>query len=337
MRIALKTILFFILISCCNLRLLYAEMTNIKIATIKVSNNSTLKISDFSNLRKTLILNDIAVIEAEDPSFYGKLQRLQKISLGQIPELGSEKLFKGEDILLAINNAGFSTDEINYLIPRTISIKITGRILTKEDFKSEANKAIQNYATSIQDREITFKDLQIAAMQLMVDENATLEVIQMNKLDNGRFQMNFAVKPTGQIKDIFSGIAMIDEWADLPVAKHDINLNSTITQSDIFVTRTNITNQTNLAKKAEEVIGKKTKIDIAIGKPFKKNTLWTPPIISKGRRVTISYKNGSLFATATGIAVEDGFKGEPILVKNEESQKVIKGKVQNEFIVQVND
>ena len=68
---------------------------------------------------------------------------------------------------------------------------------------------------------------------------------------------------------------------------------------------------------------------------FSKNSLEIVPDIEVGGSVTLVYKNGSLEATSTGIAMEAGIIGKEIRVRNESSKKVVRGKIIEAGQVQV--
>ena len=60
-----------------------------------------------------------------------------------------------------------------------------------------------------------------------------------------------------------------------------------------------------------------------------------PPLIATGARVFIAFKSGLLEATATGTAMENGFRGQEIRVKNDSSQKILSAVTEDAGMVRV--
>jgi flagella basal body P-ring formation protein FlgA len=60
-----------------------------------------------------------------------------------------------------------------------------------------------------------------------------------------------------------------------------------------------------------------------------------PPVVKSGSRVTLLFKRGQLEVTASGIALENGIVGSEIKVRNENSKRVVIGRVADEGLVVV--
>ncbi|MCB0340106.1 MAG: flagellar basal body P-ring formation protein FlgA, partial [Bdellovibrionales bacterium] len=81
--------------------------------------------------------------------------------------------------------------------------------------------------------------------------------------------------------------------------------------------------------------GFETNRNIGFGEVFRKPMLHIPPVITSGSKVTVFYKSAAMEATASGVAVEDGIEGSEIRVRNDNSNKVITGRVVGPGMVQV--
>lgn len=91
--------------------------------------------------------------------------------------------------------------------------------------------------------------------------------------------------------------------------------------------------------------GYKTNIESLVGKQLKRNArantvvydfqLQLPDIIKKGDLVTVSSRRGSLVVSSSGIAMNNGHKGEKIKVENQRSLRIIQGRVTGPGSVEV--
>ncbi len=74
---------------------------------------------------------------------------------------------------------------------------------------------------------------------------------------------------------------------------------------------------------AQDLIGLTPKRVMAAGSIIKVNDLQEPRVVSRGENVTILYQQGPLILTATGKAMQNGYKGEMIRVTNAQSSKTV--------------
>ena len=72
-----------------------------------------------------------------------------------------------------------------------------------------------------------------------------------------------------------------------------------------------------------EAIGKRVKSRIQAGGTIRKSSIDIPPLIQKGKRIKMIYQSSGLTATAGGEALEDGYKGLLIKVRNESSKRIV--------------
>ena len=87
------------------------------------------------------------------------------------------------------------------------------------------------------------------------------------------------------------------------------------------------------AVKREELIGKRMKKTVGIGRIISRKDVEEPPIILRGSSVTILAQMGGLTVRTTGKALEDGWLGERIKVRNEASKARLVAEVVDERTV----
>lgn len=88
-----------------------------------------------------------------------------------------------------------------------------------------------------------------------------------------------------------------------------------------------ITNDETAIRSEKEIIGKRANRYISEGKIITLNIIENMPIIKSGQQITIISRVNSVVISATGIAKEDGRKGEIISIENSASGAKLKGRV----------
>jgi flagella basal body P-ring formation protein FlgA len=83
----------------------------------------------------------------------------------------------------------------------------------------------------------------------------------------------------------------------------------------------------HLLQSEEEVIGYSSKRRIKKGELLKKSLLRKIYLIKIGKEINIFYKKGNLMLKLTGIALQNGIKGDNIYIRAKDSTKKIIGKI----------
>ena len=80
----------------------------------------------------------------------------------------------------------------------------------------------------------------------------------------------------------------------------------------------------------EDLVGRKLKQNVSLGFPIRSRHLQLDWVISKGDKIDIIQSIGTIFISASGVALENGQKGEKIRVMNLSSEKNLVAWVLNE-------
>lgn len=84
-----------------------------------------------------------------------------------------------------------------------------------------------------------------------------------------------------------------------------------------------------------EVIGRRTVRVLSVGRPVVISMIEEIPVIERGQKVTVRYRSGNLLLTTLGEAIEDGWAGGLVRVKNLASKKLITVMVADAGIVDI--
>jgi len=115
------------------------------------------------------------------------------------------------------------------------------------------------------------------------------------------------------------------EFADVVFAKRDILKGETITTEDIFIKKTE--KKAGYATDLKSVVGARAKTNIPSGKPLKITMIEPTYPVKKRSYVKVIYDRNGIKIEITGVALENGLKGQVIKVKNPSTGKVLSCRV----------
>ena len=112
------------------------------------------------------------------------------------------------------------------------------------------------------------------------------------------------------------------------IAKQDIARGDALAAANVELQRVELKHwpSTQIAQ-LDEAIGSKALRPIAAGTPVAASMIAMPPLVRRGRPVKLIYRVRCLQLTASGIARQDGARGEVISVENDVSRKRLTGTV----------
>jgi flagella basal body P-ring formation protein FlgA len=271
-------------------------------------------------------LKDIATFGRAEKEFVPLLEKLKELKLGDAPAPRSKTTLIGAAILQKIEEAGVEREVIGYSIPKTVNVARDGRVVTQE----EVLLAIKSEIAKNKSADIQLRGVEWGSPQVIPVGESQVAVEVLGTPVSGKFPIRVEISVDGKLSSRFLATAIADDWREIPVLSRAIDRGGIINPEDLHLVRMNLASQpADVAGKIEEVFGKRAKSRLNAGEVVRKSFIDIPPVVPKGKRVTVIYDKGLLRATATGIALEDGYESSRIAIRNESSKKTIMGKVLN--------
>ena len=122
--------------------------------------------------------------------------------------------------------------------------------------------------------------------------------------------------------------AKVEVWMDIVVASKKLSKKTLITEDDVKLASKDVG---GLPKRffldESKVIGKELVSSIGEGIVLQDWMVRVPPLVSKGGEVELMAAVGDLSATASGIAMEDGYLGDKVKVRNVDTKREVSGMV----------
>lgn len=284
--------------------------------------------SDVLVTKQKVNLSDIADISAQNTEAQ---LALSKIELGSSPKPGSTMELPAQRVLDVLRNQGVDLQKVGYVFTPNITIRRASRSITEPEIQA----ALQ--ATLAQEGgDVAIKNISLPRDPQVFTGPATIQASL--RAANNASQRNYEITLTGSDgeKMTLEGRAELDSWKQVPVATRSLAAGSIVEAPDFGLARLNTKDlPKDAAFDVSNLLGKMVQREVTVGQVFRVGTLERPAVIKSGSRVTLVVNSGLLEATASGIAMQDGFNGDLIEVRNDLSKRIISGRVKNQNTVEI--
>ena len=279
-----------------------------------------------------IFLGDIANVSARDAGHEALIKALKEVLLADAPPPTMNMTIPGGKILNLIEEAGISLDSIGYSVPQAVKVERIGRVLNSDEVLNTVREELaKDPSFDLQVREVSW-----ASSQVVPAGEAEIKVERLGLPNAGKVPLRIAVIVDRVPAARFVATAVVDDWREVPVTNRPLERGALISPEDVQLVRLNLFKQpSDVAAGINEVVGRRVKSSIAAGETVRKSVIDIPPLVPRGKKLIMVFDSGSLKATATGIAVEDGFEGSEIQVKNEHSRKIVRATVKDADTVEV--
>lgn len=308
--------------------------TIIVLSSVALANNAQ-RVTIIGKKASTVVgnvitLNDLTTIEAKNISDDDSVLKLQKIPLQNSPEPGESVTLSAARVIDVLKRAGVNLEQIGYSFPRIMTVTRASRTLEVSEVIDAIKRKFDENSRDIIVRDVTYKGEQKIAPGL-----AQISVTQLSQVKgNAQFQIRVSV-PGARVAQ-FTTTAYLEEWTDVPVATRELRRGAIVGTRDITMARLNMQAlPTDINLEPQELVGLEVEKHMTSGEVFRRKSLRIPPVVTIGSKVVISYNKGSLQATASGAALEDGIQDQSIRVKNTGSGRTLVATVVEPGLVRV--
>ena len=278
--------------------------------------------------KQKINLSDIAEITAQNPEAQ---LALSKIELASSPKPGATLELSAQRVLEVLRNQGVDLQKVGYVLAPNITIRRASRSITEPEIQAALQATI-----SQEGNDIAIKSISLPRDPMVFAGPANIQA-SLRAAGNGT-QRNYEIVLTNAEGDkmTLEGRVELDSWKQVPVATRSISAGSIVGAPDFGLARLNTKDlPKDAAYDGSDLLGKMVQRDVAVGQVFRVGTLERPAVIKSGSRVTLLVNSGLLEATATGIAMQDGFNGDIIEVRNDSSRRVVSGRVKDQTTVEI--
>ena len=163
-----------------------------------------------------------------------------------------------------------------------------------------------------------------------------LTIVPPSTLNGGRVTSQAACRSDSVQWSVFV-ISQVQLMAEVVVARVPLLRGLPIERDDLTVVLSDVTRLgQGFFSSADDIEGMEPRRSINTGDQIKAQWLVAPKAVKRGERVTIIARSAQVAVEATGTALSDGRLGDQIRVRNERSDRIVKGVVSADRVVSIN-
>ena len=203
----------------------------------------------------------------------------------------------------------------------------------EDGLKTDLSTVINdNYQLDIQHTKIEFRRIRLDAKQGDYD-SLSIEPITKGR-DFGRIVLEASLFNKGELLESGQVSVNIVKFENVLIANDRISRNALLSPEQITTESRDVTYLVDRPlTDLNEIVGRRTKRLVGKGNILTYTNTEIIPTVEVGKEVKIIYRSGALEISAVGTALENGYTGESIRVRNEQSKKTVEATINNEQTV----
>jgi flagella basal body P-ring formation protein FlgA len=264
--------------------------------------------------KSTLTLSDISRINTDNKRFS---EFLSGITVVKKLKAGEEKSLNRRDILKILKD---NYVNLNSVVVEGESVKIKRKeiIFSPEILKKKIAEYLKKYP------DIQIDDIRISMKTEKFDRPYRLKIKERSRSSRYLYLTVYLLQE-GKIRRKLSATVKYQRLAEVVVAKKDLLRGELITEDDVEIRKMPV--KRNYITDLSLVKGAKVRTLIKKGSPIKLTMIEPDYPVKRKSNVKVIYDRNGIKIEITGIALENGQKGQVIKVKNSSTGKILSCKV----------
>ena len=295
--------------------------------------NTVVRVPDSVRINKPFItLGEIADIRGEDQQV---IELLKAVKLSKAPKPGMMKEIPGDSIETKILQSGVETATLTLYLPEKVAVKTEGIEISPQEIEGMVKKFIL-HKVPWDSKNVAITVSPVEALTL--PQGAVTYELSARKKEDFLGSANIALVflVDGQATKKIQVHVTVDVIQEVLVSNRPLRRHDVIAQEDMRLEKMNLAElQADVIADPGEVIGKRTKRNLAVNTPLRLTFLEMPPLVKRGDMVTIVAETDVLKITTKGVVTESGCKGDMVRVVNVNSRKELFAKVRDARTVEV--
>jgi flagella basal body P-ring formation protein FlgA len=275
--------------------------------------------------RDEVRLSDIA-------SLAGGATRTRKILgatvVAAAPQPGQTRFVGIDYIRIRLKQAGVDTSAMTYKGPQDVSITRRAAALPGRRIKQAVEATIRSH--------MPWKQEDVTISGITFDETIQLPTGKLTYRVQPKRNEDFLGRTIVALHLFVDGEPVRKLWvnatisvvADVVTVVNPLGKHQHIEQADLTVERRDLAGlSADTVSRIEDALGNRATRMIYPGTVLQANMIASPPLVKRGDIVRIVADTGAMTITATGMAKQQGRKGEAVRVMNTDSNRVITARV----------
>jgi flagella basal body P-ring formation protein FlgA len=280
-----------------------------------------------------LQLKDIAEIQAKDPSIH---TRLQSISLGYAPQVGSVREIRRERIILAIAAAGFPSGTVQVESEEVILVRRASQAFNPDQIREAIEREL---LSGLNGAGATARLVKLDMPSIIEAPSGTVEVrvVPTNVKDIfSPFMVAVELWVDKRVARRFNVITQVEAYAQVYVASRDLPEGVRVRKEDMMMEARQLKHSpSSYIRDINQLRGVSTVRPIPKGEAVTSNQLISAIVIRSGDPVRIVGSSDQMQIAVMGEAQAAGRIGDRIQVKNVQSGTMLQAIVVDEGLVKI--
>ncbi len=292
---------------------------------------SKIIVHEFSEVHGAQIrLGEIADIEAI--AFIRDV--LENISFGRSPQPGKIKTLARNKIESRIRTGQDLPGKIQLVSPDKVYVKQAHQKISEQQIRDRVVQWLDDYFLG---REYEIKALRIQTDDVYPAGRLEFNLLAPLKVDRqGKLNFPLAVMVDHRKVDTLRIRGQVAGYEMVPCTKKNMKMGSALRASDLVLVKKDMfTLSPSVVRDMASFEDCRLKRGVKKGSPIQAGWLAPLPLIRKGDVVSLVVRSNALKIETSGIALEDGFKGQPLKVENRLSGKLVRGIAKTAATVEV--
>jgi flagellar basal body P-ring formation protein FlgA len=272
-----------------------------------------------------VLLKDIADIRTHNPEL---IEKLGQIEIVRAPMVGQTRWVMIEQVERQFKQLGLDPRAYQWSATGPTKVERCTVSFGADKIRAVVERYIRSHAPWNQDqlkiRAIKFnRDLDVPPGKISL-------LVQTPKHSDwlGAVLFSVDVKVNGHVSQRVSVPVNIEVWSDVVLAAKPLGKYQPITAQGIQVVKMNLASvPANAILNADEVIGQRTRSNIAVNSVLRSDQVEMPPLVKRGDMVQAIAASAAMKISVQAMVKENGVKGEMIRVLNLRSKKIIYAQV----------
>jgi flagella basal body P-ring formation protein FlgA len=210
-------------------------------------------------------------------------------------------------------------------VKNPLVIKQADRVISEEDLQREVVKYL-TMRDNFDAEEVNYRDFHLPeAIFLDFKEDINIKIVSSLLPGRNRIRLD-VVDDEGKLQRSYSGSVFIDVWKTVPCAARVLNRKEIVLPEYVRFEKKNLA-----YIKGEVWDGQggpwRVKRPVGVGQVLLRSNLEKAPLVERGSIVTLKFEGRFVSLSVLAVTMEEGDPGDIILVRNLQSQKVIKARI----------
>ena len=257
-------------------------------------------------------------------------KNLSKISLGDAPKLGEQRVYTDKVIAVAIRQS-LSQKNWGVQIPRKIIVDNRGYEVDRE---SVENELLSAWSTICSDCRILLKSLQIPILPPTAI-NRPWRVDKDSRLPLGHFSKKIFITLTDGREQIYWLSGEIEVKKKVPVLTRSTPMSTRLSAEDFKMEWRDVTLATDTNPSDKEIDGQQVRYSMNANDIIWRSSLIREKAVQRGEIVKIFVGDENWQVSMQARTEQDGFIGDMVNVRNLQTNRILSGRVVGAGEVQI--